>query len=197
MEKGLKEIRKDALQNGLILGGILLILDILALFVLAYSESIMLVFISYLFGYLIIPLTAAIILIKRLREKIGGYWSFRQATSGIFIVFLSAYLISSAGSFVFIKYVHPQITVDAKNNFVNVLSGFLNRIDADPDKIDEMTEKIEQQFDAIANNSVSSVISNLLSSIIILFIIALIFAAIFKRERPTAFNQPENPNLTS
>ena len=73
MDNGLKEIRKDALQNGLILGCVLLLLDIIALFVLANSESILVVFLSYLFGYLIIPITAAVILIKRLREKIGGF----------------------------------------------------------------------------------------------------------------------------
>ena len=192
MDKSLKEIRQDALQNGLILGGVLLVLDILALFILARSQSILMVSISYLFGYLIIPLTAAIILIKRLRKKIGGFWNFRQATSGIFIMFLSAYLISSAGSFVFIKYIHPQITLDAKNNFVNVLSGFLNRMNTEPEKIDDIAEKIEQQFEAIAHTSFSSVVSNLLSSIIILFITALIFAAIFKREQFIATHQPEN-----
>lgn len=192
MDNGLKEIRKDALQNGLILGGVLLLLDIIALYVLANSESILVVFLSYLFGYLIIPITAAVILIKRLREKIGGFWNLRQATSGIFIVFISAYLISSAGSFVFIKYIYPEITLKAKDNLVGLTSDFLNKLNADPDKIDEMVENIELQFESIGQNSVGSIISNLLSSIIILFITALIFAAIFKRERPIAIDHPEN-----
>ncbi len=192
MDKALKEIRKDALQNGLILGGVLLVLDILALFVLANSESILVVFLCYLFGYLIIPVTAAVILIKRLREKIGGFWTLRQATSGIFIVFISAYLTSSAGSFVFIKYIYPEITVRAKDNFVNLTSGFLNKLNADPAKIDEMIENIELQFEAVGHNNASSIFSNLLSSIIILFITAFIFAAIFKRERPIAIDHTEN-----
>ncbi len=192
MDNGLKEIRKDALQNGLILGGVLLLLDIIALYVLANSESILVVFLSYLFGYLIIPITAAVILIKRLREKIGGFWNLRQATSGIFIVFISAYLISSAGSFVFIKYIYPEITLKAKDNLVGLTSDFLNKLNADPEKIDEMVENIELQFESIGQNSVGSIISNLLSSIIILFITALIFAAIFKRERPITIDHPEN-----
>jgi len=192
MENGLKEIRKDALKNGMVLGGILLILDILALYILAHTQSILLVFVAYLFGYLIIPLTAAILLIKNLRKKIGGYWALRQATSGIFIMFLSGYLISSAGSFLFVKYIHPQITLLAKDNFVTLITGFFTRINAEPDKVDELVENIELQFNAVGHSSVGAVFSNLLSSVIILFITALVFAAIFKRERPIVINQPES-----
>lgn len=191
MENGLKEIRKDAFTNGLILGAILLVLDVLALYILAHSQSILLVFFAYLFGYLVIPIIAAVILIKRLREKIGGYWNLRQATSGIFIIFLSAYLISSAGSFLFVKYIQPQITVDAKNNFTNLITAFLSKINAEPDKIDRIVEDIEMQFNAIGHTSLSAVASNLFTSIIILFITALIFASIFKRERQIINNQPE------
>lgn len=193
MDNGLKKIRKDAFSNGLILGAILLVLDILALYALAYSKSVLVIFLAYLFVYLIIPLVAAIILIKRLRKRIGGFWNFRQATSGIFILFISAYIISSAGSFLFIKYINPSITVKAKDNFVNVIGNLFERIDADTERSDEIIENIQTQFDAMAKSSASAMVSNLLSSIIILFITALIFAAIFKQEPalPATPNDPE------
>jgi hypothetical protein len=180
--ENLKAIRKDSLINGLILGVVLLVIDIITLYILANSQSIAVIALSYLFGYLIIPLFAAVVLIKKLREKIGGYWSFRQATSGIFIMLLSAYILSASLSFAFIRHIEPTITLKAKDNFVNVFSNFMNKIDADTDKIDETVENIEKQFDSMTEISVSSVLSNLLSSIIVLFIAALIFAAIFKRE---------------
>lgn len=192
MENGLKEIRKDALKNGLILGGVLLVLDILALYILANSQSIFLVFVAYLFGYLIIPVVAAVLLIKNLRTKIGGYWTLRQATSGIFIMFFSGYLISSAGSFLFVRFIQPLIALQAKDNFVILITGFFNRINADPDKVDELVENIELQFNAAGQSGAGALISSLLSSIIVLFIAALIFAAIFKKERPVFINQPES-----
>jgi NADH:ubiquinone oxidoreductase subunit 6 (subunit J) len=182
--EGLKEIRKDAFLKGLVLGALLLIIDIASLYLLANSQSLMIILLSYLMAYFIIPLTVAIILIKKLREKIGGYWTLRQATSGIFIMFLTGYLFSSAGSFVFIKYVQPQIPEMAKNNFVNVFSNFMSRVDADQDKIDETVENIEQQFEAMGQATVGSFFGNMVTSIIILFITALILAAIFKRENP-------------
>lgn len=192
MENGLKEIRKDALQNGLVLGAILLILDVIALYTLAHSKSVLLVFVAYLFGYLFIPLTAVILLINNLRKKIGGYWTLRQATSGIFIMFITGFLISSAINFVFVKFIQPQITLLAKDNFIKLITGFFSRINAEPDKVDELVANLEQQFNAVGPTSAGAVISNLLSSILILFIIALIFAAIFKKERPI-INQPESP----
>ena len=191
MNNSLKAIRKDALKKGLKLAVILLVLDILALYILAHRQCILMVFLAYLFGYLVIPIIIAVILIKGLRKKIGGYWNLRQATSGIFIIFLSAYLISSAGSFLFVKFVQPQVTLDAKNNLVNLLTGFLDKIGAQPDKIDETVENIETQFEAIGHYSTSAVISNLLSSIIVLFITALIFAAIFKRDQPINYKQSD------
>lgn len=187
--EGLKEIRKDAFIKGLTLGVLLLFIDILSLYLLAYSGSIAVIILSYLFAYLIIPLTAAIILIKKLRAKIGGYWNLRQATSGIFILLFSAYLLSSIGSFVFIKHIAPEITPKAKDNFVNVFSNFMEKADADQDKIDETIEDIEQKFDAMQQASFGSFLSSMLSSIIMLFVTALIFAAIFKREDPVS-DQP-------
>ncbi|MBC8052253.1 MAG: DUF4199 domain-containing protein [Sphingobacteriaceae bacterium] len=188
MDSGLKRIRKQAFSNGFILGAVLLIADILILYALAYSKSVSLIFFSYLLVVFIIPLTAAIILIRHLRKKIGGYWNLRQATSGIFIIFISAYLISSAGSFLFIQYMKPDIMADAKRNSVNVFGNFFEKIDADPDEADKLIESVETQFDSMSKSSAGSVFSNLLSSIIILFVAALIFGAIFKREEPVLLN---------
>ena len=184
MENGLKGIRKDAFQAGVILGVVLLLLDIIEFYILGHSASVSLIFLSHLFVNLIIPLIVAIVLIKRLRRKTGGYWNLRQATSGIFIAFITAYILSAPGTFLFVKYINPSLIVEAKDNLVNVLSGFFDRINAEQDKVDDLLANIELHFNAVAQGGFGAVISNLLSSIIILFVTALIFAAIFKREVP-------------
>lgn len=196
MDISLKELRPGAMKYGLLLGVIILVLDLIALYVLAYSESLILVSTAYLLGYIILPIIAAIILIKRLRDDIGHYWVFRQATSGIFIMFLCAYLISTAGNFIYLKYIHPDVTLAAKDNFISLFTGFLSKISASPDKIDEAIESIEMRFSQVAVPGFSEIISGLLSSIIIIFICALIFAAIFKKDPPILFpkSDPSQPD---
>jgi hypothetical protein len=191
MDIELKAIRKDALQHGLVLGAVLLVLDLIALYTLAYSQSVLLIALAYLVGSFIVPLVTAILLIKSLRAKVGGYWNQRQATSGIFIMFLSAHIISSLGNFVFLRFIRPQIILEAKDNLVDNLTRFFVSMKAETEKIDEIMESIEQRFAVISQDSLSVVVSNFIFSIIIIVVTALIFAAIFKRERPIVSTQAD------
>jgi hypothetical protein len=182
MSNGLKEIRKDAFKSGLILGLGLLLLDSIAFYILAYGSSLVAIGIAYVLCYLVIPLLFAIVLIKSLRGKIGGYWTQRQATSGIFIMFLCAHILSSLGNFLFVRYLQPQIIPQAKDNLIRVIGSFLAGVKTEAQKINEIILSIEQRFDLIAHETIGVLLSNLMFSIIVIFITALIFAAIFKRE---------------
>lgn len=171
------------------MGVLLFISQLLALYFLAYSKSIVVILLAYSFSYFIIPLVGAILLIIKIRRLIGGYWTLRQATSGIFILFLTAYLLSSTASFVYGRYLQPQMVDRASDNFVNVFSNTMSGLKADQDKIDEFVEMVEQQSEAAKKVSILNMFSNMIPIILVLFIVALIFAAIFKKEHPVLSNE--------
>lgn len=185
----IKEIRKNSFLNGLGLGALLFLSQLLALYFLGYSQSIVVIILAYSFSYFIIPVVAAILLIIKIRRLGGGYWTLRQATSGIFILFLTAYVISSTASFVYGRYIQPKMVDKASENFVNVFSDTMGSLNADQDKIDEFVEMVEQQSADAAQVSIGNMFTNMVPTILILFLVALIFAAIFKKEHPVTANQ--------
>jgi hypothetical protein len=192
MAEGLKEIRKDALINGLILGLVLLVIDIAALYAFAFSHSTVFILLVYVLSSILLPLAAVIILVSRLRTKIGGYWTLRQATSGIFITFIIAYLSSSFGTLLSFKIIPSRVNLAAKTNFIDAIRSLLASIKAPQEKINGAVTSIAQRFDAADAINVSSIFSNLIFLVIILFVAAFLFAAIFKSESPISVNQTLN-----
>lgn len=194
MEGSLKAIRKYAFSKGLILGVILLLIDITALYAFALSQSVTLILIVYLLGFIVLPLAAVFVLIKQLRSKIGGFWNQREATSGIFIVFLVAYLISSLGKLFVFKFIPAQTKTQAIQNFSGGISQLLKSLSFDPDAIRKATKSIEQQFDTIDLSKLATLLPNLMFLIIILFVAAFIFGSLFKNSPSTAAKSSPNIN---
>ncbi|HEY0055373.1 MAG TPA: DUF4199 family protein [Pedobacter sp.] len=182
MADGLKEIRKDAFLNGLILGLILMLIDIAELHAFAYSHSTIFIMSVYILNSILMPLAAVIILITKLRTKIGGYWTLRQATSGIFITFITAYLSSSFGLLLSFEIIPSSINLAAKTNFIDAIRTLLENIKAPQQKINDTVKSIGERFDATDAINVSSIFTNLIFLVIILFVAAFLFAGIFKRE---------------
>ena len=189
MAEGLREIRKDALLHGLILGLILLLIDIAELHGFAFSRSTFFIMFVYVLSSILMPLTAVIILITRLRTKVGGYWTLRQATSGIFITFIIAYLSSSFGTLLSFKIIPSSVNHAAKTNFVDAIRSLLESIKAPQEKINDTVTSIGQRFDATEAINASSIFTNLIFLVIILFVTAFLFASIFKRELPGSLNE--------
>jgi hypothetical protein len=192
MAEGLREIRKDALINGLILGLVLLVIDIAALYAFAFSHSTVFILLVYVLSSILLPLAAVIILVSMLRTKIGGYWTLRQATSGIFITFIIAYLSSSFGTLLSFKVIPSRVNLAAKTNFIDAIRSLLAGIKAPQEKINGAVTSIAQRFDAADAINVGSIFSNLIFLVIILFVAAFLFAAIFKSESPISVNQTLN-----
>ncbi|MDB5134054.1 MAG: hypothetical protein JWP37_657, partial [Mucilaginibacter sp.] len=93
-----RELKKHSLINGLFLGSILLSFNIISFYLITtvVKSPIGVIAAPYMFS-IILPIPAAIIFCFYLRVLIGRYWDFRIATSGIFIMFLMAYLVIFIG----------------------------------------------------------------------------------------------------
>jgi tetrahydromethanopterin S-methyltransferase subunit G len=186
MEESLdKNIRKKAVEKGLILGIIGLVLGIFTFYLITeMTQSMLLIITAPIFISIIIPIAASAFLMNDLRKQVGGYWTFKQAVSGAFIMFLVAYAVTGIGrDLVFAKLIEPQMVEKMGSAVISTTGRMLEKSKADQTQIDEKIAEMEKQFNEQAHPTIGNILEGIVISIIFVFIFALIFAAIFKRER--------------
>ncbi len=169
-----------AINNGLYIGGISTILGILVYYV---SPDLMG---ATSFGIIMMLLSLALYIFFTidLRKKIGGFWSFREALKGIFLMSFIAGLVSIAVNFVFYKFIEPGAYEKISEIMTQNLSATYEKLGIDQATIDKtipaVLEKMKAQFDP----SFTDVLKNLGIAVLGQFVMSLIFAAIFKKEQP-------------
>jgi hypothetical protein len=178
-------IKKEGLSSGLLLGLALLILGIIAYYLLISADAaVWLIVVVPVVFTMLIPIGIAIYFTIDVRKKVGGFWNFRQATTGIFIMFLVAFSIQYAGrDLLFAKLIEPDMVVKMQDAVVKSTAAMLEKSGAEQSKIDEKIDEIQSQFDSQKNQGIGKTIQGLAVSIIFVFIVALIFGAIFKKEK--------------
>jgi hypothetical protein len=171
---------KLAINNGLFIGGISSILGILVYYV---SPQLMGAT-SFGIGMMLISLGLYIFFTLDLRKKVGGFWSFREALKGIFLMSFIAGLLSIVVNFVFYKFIEPGAYEKIAEFVTQNLSATYEKLGMDQAAIDKaipmVLEKMKAQFDP----SFTDVLKNLGIAVLVQFIMSLIFAAIFKKEQP-------------
>ncbi|RYY33129.1 MAG: DUF4199 domain-containing protein [Sphingobacteriaceae bacterium] len=179
-------VRKAAVAPGLILGVVSSFLGIFSFyFTTTMTASMWLIIFSPLIFSLIIPIVVAIFLIKDLRKKIGGFWSFKQATSGSFVVFLVSFAISFiVVNLLFAKVIEPDMIAKSRDATVNSVTAMMEQANAPQESIDKSIADIDKKFDEQKEVTIVSSLKSIGIAIIVLFIISLIFGAIFKKEPP-------------
>ncbi|MEH6306015.1 DUF4199 domain-containing protein [Olivibacter sp. CPCC 100613] len=186
-------LRKEGAKLGIGLGILMIVLTIIPMYYYASSSSFWMVIIGPVITGFFLPLVLAILFTFRLRRKIGGYWSFRQAVIGVFFMLLVASVISSISGFVFEKYVEPDMRERYMRNIANNSIEYMEKSGADAEQIDAQLEKIDEQIEKAGEVNVVNSLRGLLISIIVVFVIALIFGALFKKERPIFQTISEEP----
>lgn len=180
----LENLKPEAVKNGIGLGLITLILGILSAYLLVGTESMTTVFLVPIILSLIIPLGIAIFFSLDLRKKIGGFWNLRQATSGIFIMFLVTYVISNIGNVIFNEFIEKDMASRIQNTVVETTSSMMKSQGIDEDKIDKQIEKMNSDFEQKQQGTIMQTIQGHVIGVIIVFVIALLFGAVFKKEPP-------------
>ncbi|MDB5134307.1 MAG: hypothetical protein JWP37_910, partial [Mucilaginibacter sp.] len=138
----------------------------------------------YLFS-IILPIPAAIIFCFYLRVLIGRYWDFRIATSGIFIMFLMAYLVIFIGrDLVFAHLIEPKMNTKIENVLLAATPVALKKSGATDKQIADKQKEIKAQFAVQDNVTVVQTIQSQLISVILIFVTSLIFGALFKKPAP-------------
>lgn len=180
MEPTPTHANQEAINNGLIVGAVTFVLGILIYYV---SPNLMG---STFFGIgmMLLSLGLYIYFTLDLRKKVGGYWSFRQALNGIFLMAFIAGLVTTLGNFVFYKFIEPGAFDKISAIVSESLYGTYEKLGMDEETIDKTIEKVMEGMKSQFNPSVMDLVKNLGVGVIIQFVMSLIFAAIFKKEEP-------------
>lgn len=179
-------IRRVSVIKGLFLGIILLTISIASYYVLVYTkESAVQIIITQVIFSFIVPLIAALAFSFNLRKKIGGYWTLRQAVTGIFIMFVVNYAIQIAGKdMIFAKFVEPDMVQKSEAIMMNSTAESLKESGKSPADIAQKKAEIQKELDADKNITIRGIIQGYVFTVILLFIAALIFAALLRRNPP-------------
>ena len=180
-----KVIKKQGLINGVLLGIIVTILSIFSFYYLTEMvTSTPLIVIGYFVLLpIIFPIGFAAFFIIRLRTKVGGYWNFKQAVRGIFIVFLSAYVIQFLGKdILFARVIEPDIVEKTEKVLINDAVADFKRKKVSQKDIDQKVKEIRTGLGPQKYITIAQQVQGFGINIIFLFVLALIFAAFFKRE---------------
>lgn len=184
-------VRKEGARSGISLGIIVTVISILALYITVSLTSFwMMTTVPFLLSVLI-PLVLAIFFVIALRKKVGGYWSFKQALTGTFVMFLVALVISTVVSLAFQKFVEPDIQERMINNMRNATVEFMESQGVSDDQIDAATASFDESLATVNEGSIGTQVQGFFISLIVLFVVALIFAAIFKREKPVFITEAD------
>jgi hypothetical protein len=167
----------SALKNGLILGGVSIIVFILMYVGDVKPVGIMMPILVGLLG-LAISITVLVILFKKYRTSVGGFISFRDAFLYCLIALVTASVLSTVFTLIFIKLIEPDYyknIMEAQKAYMeNYLSGKVS-----DEQMAQTLDKLDEQ--AATMGSIASTVKNFFIGVIINGIIALIVGAIMKK----------------
>lgn len=173
----------SALKSGLIIGVASIIV-----FIIMYVADIKPVGIGMpfviMFVGLAINIAILVVLFKKYRTEIGGFISFRNAFLYCFIALVTASVLSTIFTLLFIQFIEPDYyknIMEAQKTFMeNYLTGKVSE-----EQMAQTMDKIDEQ--AANMGSIKSTLTGLLSSVVVGGIIALIIGAIMKKN-PDVFD---------
>ncbi|OAQ39761.1 hypothetical protein A5893_09270 [Pedobacter psychrophilus] len=176
----METLNKNAINNGIIIAVITIAIQLLTY----YAAPALLGATWFGIATGLIVLVVYILFTIDLRKKIGGFWSFKQALTGIFIMSLVANVVSSVFNFVFYKFVEPDAYEKVKGYVTDGLTATFEKMGMSGDAMDEAVEKATESLKSQYQPSPLDFLKNIAIAILIGFVLSLIFAAIFKRNPP-------------
>ena len=178
-----QSIRKNAIISGLMLGIYFLALTI---FIFYFTTSLVTSIPVVVYGPMIlgsvISLTLVIFFCLRLRKKIGGLWNFRQASTGIFIMFFFAALVIFVGrNLIFNGLIEPNARQKTEAVILRTGIDQLKESGASQARITAKIAEIKSQFYPKNGIPPAQIIIGQALNIVWLAVLALVAAAIFKK----------------
>lgn len=180
METSLQDLNKASATNGLVIGFLSSVIGVVTYYVMPS----LLGSLYFGIGLGVVSLLIYIFFTLDLRKKIGGYWNFREALKGIFLMAFVGGLLYSAVNYVFYKFVEPDAFEKISGFIEEGMSKTFGNMGMEQDQIDEAVSKQVETLKTQYDPTPMEFLKNLGISILVQFVMSLIFAAIFKKEAP-------------
>ena len=180
-----RQIRVKGAMYGGVLGVVILVLHIASYLVMVkVSTPLWVTAFSPLIFTNVLPIIAAVLLCLNLREKIGGYWHFRQAASGIFVMFLVSYLIFFFGFLLFSKVIEPATDLNLENKIEATKAAIRKEQGVSLQHIEQETKTLRKDYTDRQNSGVLGFVQSFGIVVVLLFLASMIFGALFKNDPP-------------
>jgi hypothetical protein len=175
-------VRKEGFKAGLILGLITTFLNILSFYIITWPSVSALVFIVVpIVLRAFIPMFAVLFLCFAIRKNVGGLWTFKQATTGIFIMLMVAYFFNLAGKdLLFDKVIEPNSVEKTQMAAINAKAANMKEKGAGQDKINASITDMKKDFVQGESFSIGGFVIENAFIILFLFVFALIFASLIR-----------------
>jgi len=181
-----RRIKINGVKSGLLLGIITTALGVFYFyFITSIAKSPILIVAGPVFFYLFIPIFVIVYLCFDARKKIGGYWTFKQATTGIFIMFLVAYLLYLVFmNLIFYKFIEPNYLQKTQVAAIAAKTTFMKQNGASADAIRSNLAEMNKSIGQQTSVTIGSTVIWIFIYTIFIFIFALIFGSLFKKDPP-------------
>ena len=178
-------VRKEGALRGLMFGCIMLLVDVLKLYYLAYwAKSPVATFVVLYPVYYVVLFAVTLFFINGLRNKIGRYWSLKQAITGIFIMLFITTVIWNNGIAIFSEKINPQLAAKSHVAFVETRKQAMLSSKTPAAKVKEEVNDMNKTFAAGSSVTVASFFRSLFVSMILVFAVSAVLGVLFKKERP-------------
>ena len=179
-----RNIRKNAIIKGLLLGIIVTALSIFSFyFITALTSNPLLIVIVMFLCSTLFPILISIFFCVDMRKKTGGYWGLRQSITGIFLMFLVSYAILTIGrDLIFAKLIEPNMANKVEAVMIEIKQSRLKAMGAPDATIKSEISELKKELAVPVKISVFDRLNDYIKTIILLFAIAIIFGAMFKKE---------------
>jgi hypothetical protein len=177
-------IKKEGIKKGIILGAIILALNIFTYyFITAIVTSPVMIFFGLGVFQFILPLAFSVVFSILIRQNIGGYWSFRQAVQGVFIMFLISFAILTIGrDWIFGKLIEPNMLTKTEIAIENSERISYKQQGLSHDKIEIKIAEKKQQFAMQKKATFLDLVEGYITTILLLSVLAMLFSLVLRRE---------------
>ncbi len=178
-----RQIRIKGAQYGAVLGVSIFLLHLFSYFLMTkVSTPLWVTAFSPLIFTNLIPIVIAILFCLRLRNKIGGFWTLRQASSGIFVMFFTSYLIFFFSMILYSKVIDPAMELNIQNKIEAVKAAIRSNQNTSRQHINEETAALRKDYNERQKSGAWGYVQSFGIVVLLVFLASLIFGALFKNE---------------
>jgi hypothetical protein len=176
----MEKINNLSVNNGLVIAVIGIAIQLLTFY--AAPEMLGATWFGIVTG--IIVLGVYILFTLDMRKKVGGYWTFKEALKGLFLMSIVANFTSTAFNYVFYKFIEPG-AYDKVVGYVSAgLTTTYEKMGMSQDQIDKAMESVVKNLKAQYLPEPLDLLKTVGILILLGVVLSLIFAAIFKKNPP-------------